>query len=391
MKKKIINNNNVEKYMSDEMFAPILNSFCQWVLDNVIEKKNKKIYFLARDGYIPYRIALKNIQMNNKYSQIECKYLYFSRLSLELPYYYATDYSNFPQNIISNKDFFLKICELTQEEQTMIERLYIEKKSLNNDINVISILKRESLRQFHNFIKYLEQNEVFFNKEIIIVDSGWLGNIQKKISTIVLKSGKNNYINGYYFALYNYNNAYGKYNAYYFSKEKISLLRRSIINCDIFETIVSEQCGVTLSYKEIKNDKVIPLLDDSYSKNIYKEKLQKYILENNMQATKKDIDKIFMHMIFGIENEILEYFQKIFFSKNIYDSEKNSLVQKINFAQAIFLLYPLRFFENKEKLEKTYWIEGNFAYSFKGILKNVLILSAFLCNIVRNFIKYILK
>ena len=48
--------------------------------------KFKKVYFLARDGYLLYKLANEICEKNNL--NIDCRYLYCSRFSLRMPSYH---------------------------------------------------------------------------------------------------------------------------------------------------------------------------------------------------------------------------------------------------------------------------------------------------------------
>lgn len=63
--------------------GPIVLMFALWVLETAKRNSLKKLYFLARDGHLPY-LATKKLLATNSYPGIEAHYLYGSR-----PTYYA--------------------------------------------------------------------------------------------------------------------------------------------------------------------------------------------------------------------------------------------------------------------------------------------------------------
>ena len=65
--------------------APALISYMLWVLKEAQKRDIKRLYFLARDGLIMYEIS--KILIQNYNFNIECRYLYCSRLSLINPIY----------------------------------------------------------------------------------------------------------------------------------------------------------------------------------------------------------------------------------------------------------------------------------------------------------------
>lgn len=128
------------KYFS--LFAPLLLSFTLWVLEEAQKLHIECLYFLSRDGELPYKIARF---FSMRYKNIEIKYLYGSR------------------------DAWL----LTPTD--------IDKKN--------------------NFISYLSQEGLLSEKRWAIVDSGWAMNGQKALKKIVSESRDNITMNGFYFGI----------------------------------------------------------------------------------------------------------------------------------------------------------------------------------------------
>ena len=77
--------------MSDEELCrrfsgPLLLDYVWWVLREAEKRKLRTLYFLARDGYLLYRIAQVFV---SRYSlPLECRYFYCSRTSLRMPSYW---------------------------------------------------------------------------------------------------------------------------------------------------------------------------------------------------------------------------------------------------------------------------------------------------------------
>ena len=72
--------------MGKNVTAPILLPYVQWIVSLCIEKKIKRIYFLARDGYILMKIA--EVVCDKLDVKLDLRYLYCSRYSLRLPLYH---------------------------------------------------------------------------------------------------------------------------------------------------------------------------------------------------------------------------------------------------------------------------------------------------------------
>ena len=66
--------------------GPTFLNYVLWVIQNARKRNIKVLYFLARDGFLLYKIAQIICQKCCVY--IECRYLYCSRYSLRLPTYH---------------------------------------------------------------------------------------------------------------------------------------------------------------------------------------------------------------------------------------------------------------------------------------------------------------
>lgn len=69
--------------------APVLFCYVSYVIENAEKEGIKKIFFLARDGYILKSIA--DVMLKSKKSDIETDYLYVSRYALRNAMYFKCD------------------------------------------------------------------------------------------------------------------------------------------------------------------------------------------------------------------------------------------------------------------------------------------------------------
>ena len=67
------------------VLAPVLGTFVRWVLERALAAGVSRLYFLARDGWFPYRLAQTLCQAWKL--PVECRYLYGSRLAWRQPLY----------------------------------------------------------------------------------------------------------------------------------------------------------------------------------------------------------------------------------------------------------------------------------------------------------------
>lgn len=75
--------NNKYTLFSVDFVAPLVASYVLWFLKDAVDRGIKKLFFVARDGFIFYEVA-RYICQSEGYD-IECKYIYASRKSLYLP------------------------------------------------------------------------------------------------------------------------------------------------------------------------------------------------------------------------------------------------------------------------------------------------------------------
>ena len=74
--------------VTDYVLAPALNGFVVWVLSQAMLRGIRRLYFLARDGYIMYRTACRYTEIYRL--PVECRYLYCSRYSVRIPGYHLS-------------------------------------------------------------------------------------------------------------------------------------------------------------------------------------------------------------------------------------------------------------------------------------------------------------
>lgn len=390
MKEKITDGYKKKKeYVSiDQILAPIMNSFTRWVLDRAKQQGITRLYFFARDGFLPYEIANKIIKQEEEYEDIQIYYFICSRLSLEMAYFYATEYCCFPVNVISNQEIFMSICDLNLQEKVEINQLY-ENGSLETDY-FINILNREAYKQFLNFIDYVKELEVLDDPNFAIVDSGWLGNTQKKILQILDKAGYQLDMKGFYFGLFDYPQDGGTYETYYFSPQT-QLMRKVCFNPNLFEAVSSAQTGIALGYKRTKKGNIIPIcrrMKGNYKED--KDVLQKRILQSNLNFDQQKINTLIKKLFFNLDKSMLSLLEKIYFSMDVNDSRKKPLLERLTVLEGLSICIPFRFFTNK-KVKSIYWLEGSCSYNFNGLYKNIIIINILIWNAFRIIIKDFFK
>jgi len=77
MMKKQLNFDDISSFMleySHRVVGPVMYRYTAWVISEALKRGFKKLYFLARDGFVLHKIAKKICENMN--IDIQCEYLY---------------------------------------------------------------------------------------------------------------------------------------------------------------------------------------------------------------------------------------------------------------------------------------------------------------------------
>ncbi|NFG28054.1 hypothetical protein FC777_13155 [Clostridium botulinum] len=412
-----INLQNKIIYLNSTMVtAPTLISYVLYILKNAKEKKIKKLYFLARDGYIMHKIA---VILCEKYNiNIECRYLYCSRLVLRAPLY-----------LINRGEAIEKICE---EGAKISIEIVLKRAGISNDIqnNILNELDEEFKNKFltkkdlnklktillnnklfneyayeyakdkyNDIFEYFKQEKLFEEKKYAIVDVGWLGTMQRHIREILQYSGYKNNMNGYYFGMFE-NGRYedGEYNCFYFSKEKNSS-RRAFFNNNLFECMCSANHGMTIGYSKDTAGFIKPVLkqyENKWNVNIQLNIVEKFcekfsILNQWNEISFNYLDLMVKRLIISFmvfpNKEEASIYGSIPFCDDFTESYKIKLAQRLTKQELyqynmFYKIYKKLFFiKNSNKFNESFWINGSIQVSdvkYKKIFNLGCILSEYI-------------
>lgn len=210
---------NEEWMLYAQIVAPFMVSFVEWILKSADQDHVKKLYFLARDGQILWKIASELKKAGA--TDIECRYLLASRQALHLPGH--LDITQSKEWILENTSH-LAIATIAARLQidpnTLSEalganhKLSIDKNLTPAERNEISALLEQpsalrmidlATQQAFNIASgYFRQEGLLSDQEIPIglVDVGWHGRLQRSIENIFKKNNKScSQVHGYYLAL----------------------------------------------------------------------------------------------------------------------------------------------------------------------------------------------
>ena len=249
--------------------GPIMYEYTSWVLSEAVKRGYKRLYFLARDGYLLCGIA--NIICARRSIDIECRYLYCSRYSLRMPSYHLIGEEAFDL-LLLNGYYVTPKTVLLRAELDEAERSEIYKQLDISDENAVfsdqgfgvfsdalrknefyrNIVTQRSKAAYKPAIDYFRQEKLFENDCIAIVDSGWTGSMQRSLRILAESAGFGGKITGFYFGMYTAPKepCDGEYLCFYFDRDT-GLKRKIMFNNNLFECMLSAPHGMTLRYDDI--------------------------------------------------------------------------------------------------------------------------------------------
>lgn len=266
--------------LSKEKVAPVLYSYMTWVIKEVQNRGIHTLYFLARDGYVLRKIA-KRICQEQKLD-IECRYLYCSRMSLRMPTYHLIGEEAFRLIFmdgyhVSLQSIFERVC-LPENlwQQVLLQSGISENVDLTRELTYQEIedyrkkitssqcfteyVLNHSEQSYTDTIAYFRQEKLFDQQDLAIVDSGWTGSMQRSLRQLLQSAGWNNKITGFYFGMFAAPKLEdGEYLCFYFDNETNK--KNKVLFCNnLFECFLSAPHGMTIGYnKNTEEDKALPI------------------------------------------------------------------------------------------------------------------------------------
>lgn len=378
------------------VFAPAIIGFVDWVLSDAVEKGKTRLYFLSRDGYQMYIVAKRLIA--EKELPIKCKYLNVSRHSMRMPSFFIK-----PENAIDlictggidvTPTKVLLRASLNYEECIeVLKEIGLESQKdiicNNRQLQTLKgkLLKSERLKEYiannskstyDNAIGYLKQEGLFDDNEFSIVDSGWVGTLQRSIEELLQSVNTDAQVNGYYFGMYEYPSGVdrSRFCSYYFSA-KSGLQKKIRFANSLFETIISSPEGMTLEYEKVE-DGYVPVKNRNLNPNEEQiqrnlDALQVYLknLNCNMQLNDLELTQNLFNLFMASPTMYeVECFGNNLFSDDVLDNSYKCVAANLSLKQIQdqhFIkkaLIILGF--NKATIFESAWIEGSAARLLTG-------------------------
>lgn len=217
------------------VLGPTLLAFVSWVLKQAQETGKRRLYFLARDGWLMYRMAqtLCEVQSlsaktfsgktgSEKQYSLECRYLYASRYAWRLPEQHLIGTGSLERICrggmhVTFSDL-MRRAGLTEREAKKIARLVQPGRGVDETLSWREIRRlraplaecsefceladRRSRSRYEAAIGYLTQEGLLEDIPYALVDSGWIGTMQESLGHLLQSAGYSRPLEGYYFGLY---------------------------------------------------------------------------------------------------------------------------------------------------------------------------------------------
>lgn len=345
------------------VLAPCMTSFVLWVLKEAVNKGIKRLYFMARDGYFMYQTA--KILCEKKQIPIECRYLYCSRYSLRIPMYHLNMEEAFSYICRGGIDVTLKkifdrggltVSERYQvfetggfpyvmDEVIPYAALKDIRKILENNTCFIQCVLRRSQQAYPNLEGYLRQEGLLEDVPMALVDSGWVGSMQKTLNHALRYMGRTGEIEGYYWGIYELPQGVDKekYHCYYFSSGRHIREKVYFSNC-LFEAVFSAPHGMTMGYEKSGEYYQPKLADISDERKRFMQETESYLCKYveeiadyisgldqiDCEKDRKVIKKLLKLFMGNPTKEEAEVYGALRFSDDVIDDAARQVAEPLN-------------------------------------------------------------
>ena len=261
--------NAVERVMA-QVGGPVIYLYVSWVIQNAMDKNIKRLYFLARDGQIFYEVAKIICKYGNL--DLECRYLYCSRLAWRVPCYWLTGEKCLDQICqrsmnLTIKKIFDRTLLSEEKSRAIAEKLgfsnadmlrildHGETESIKEKLRMspffMQAVFEKSREEFEKANKYLLQEGLQEGVKFAIVDTGWVGSMQRNLRELLEYQNQNQVqIEGFYFGMFRQPETDSQfYHTYLFSGKK-GLWRKATFNNNLLECMCGATDGMTIGYEE---------------------------------------------------------------------------------------------------------------------------------------------
>lgn len=387
---KRIGQKTAAREIYNNIFAPALFGFVEWVLQEAKQRGIKRLYFLARDGYQMYLAA--DFLCKKRGIAIDCRYLYGSRYAWRLPQFALMEEDCLDMICRGGIDVtFEKVMKrggLTNEEaQAVAEELgyandykrilsYSEvvqlKKPLAESNSFLPFVYAHSKGAYETTIEYLCREGLFDDVKYALVDSGWTGSLQQTLAQLLHYAGCEKQLEGFYFGLYELPAGVDEesYHTYYFGPD-YGLKRKVYFSNCLYEAVHSAPHGMTVGYEAgspvFYNEHNLNQTRMEQEAEWLKEYLESYSV-NGLQDKRVDADKTYKLLKRFMGNptpEEAEIYGSLLFSDDVTEEHTQRVAAGLTKteikSQYVWNRILIMLGKKKQVLKDSAWIEGSVA------------------------------
>lgn len=385
------------------VWAPALLEYVNWVVQRARQEGIRRLYFLARDAYPMYEIARRIAEPQT----IECRYLKVSRYALRIPEYHLLGEKCLDRIFLSGIDVsfgkILRRAKLDDHEIRQICEEIAYTKDIDEVLNRREILKlkeevrakssrifeyiyRHSKAAYADCIGYLKGEGLLDDVPWAVVDSGWVGTIQKSLQNILATEAKDIQVAGYYFGLYELpeDRTGCVYESYYFGPIGKLGKKMNFSNC-LYEIIYTHAGPMVKGYEKRENS-YLPVYSDRPNPNRVEVEKNTALLiefiEEYLACEKGELSR-FKPVAFKLYRRVMgnptsweaHYYGNYMFSDDICDEQNKSAASKLTAEEIKDLGASSKLMImagiSKKVIHESAWIEGSIVNSGQNRKKSL--------------------
>lgn len=381
------------------VFSPAILAYAVSVVRDAAAKGAKRLYFLARDGYTLKRAAEQVCAECG--IDLECRYLYCSRLSLRTAEYFLDEaaYLKLLMNgcaRLTQNTLFSRI-QLNEEERAAVladipwensdnDRIITPDeqaelcRQLSESAVFCRIMDEKSKKAFEQTIDYFSSEGMLSEETVYIVDSGWCGSVQQSLSALLKAAGAKQRVFGYYFGLFTAPREVARNSrCFYFSPHKYAGRKAKFCN-NLLEIALYAPHPMTVGYK-YSGGGVVPVFSEVSAdeqenavRELISRDIEEYCRENAAEYMKLSEDKLIstakksiVPFMMGPTPEEAEAFTEVMFcddSSNCYLLPVSEKAEAADFGRLTFPYSLAKRFLHRADPDKYFiWFGGSAALS----------------------------
>lgn len=256
-----LNHTDTPQYCLGASFGgPLFYPYVIWLLEQVQHRGIKRLYFVARDGYILKNMA--DIIIKEKQLKIQTKYIYGSRYAWRLAS--VSDDENIGETLLNSIEIknIDDLADITHQDKSVLNELFVNSSidTINTGIAKVllqnnklkKLVSKTALNERKLICDYLKQEIDFSDDNFCFVEFKGTGKTQDCLNKII-RTFYNKDITSFYMML----------DAELFNQKspKFVFMPNRDYSHYILEIFLRAPHGQTIGYQKFNNE-IIPLLDD---------------------------------------------------------------------------------------------------------------------------------